>query len=112
VNLSLDVLRRRRRRAFIHDVDHLESPAPTARNLNQPDHRGLDVALTELEPEAVHLLTLRYVHGYNNAEIAGLLGASRSAIALRFFRVHRRLKKLMAASAQPTAPMRAPGEKP
>lgn len=111
VNLSLDVLRRRRRRTFIYEVDRLESPVPAAVGLDQTEHEWLDAALAELEPEAVHILTLRYVHGYNNADIAGLLGASRGAVALRFFRVHRRLKKLMAASTKPTAPQRAHGEK-
>ena len=56
----------------------------------------LDAALTELEPDAVHILTLRYVQGYKLTEIAGLLGTSRGAVALRFFRVRRRLKKLLA----------------
>ena len=96
VNLSLDVLRRRRRRTFIHDVDDLAAPAPAASG-DRLEHQQLDAALAELEPDAVHILTLRYVHGYTVTEIAGLLGASRGAIALRFFRVRRRLKKLLAA---------------
>jgi RNA polymerase sigma factor (sigma-70 family) len=96
VNLSLDVLRRRRRRTFIHDVEQLAVLAP-ATNPEKLEHQQLDAALAELEPEAVHILTLRYVHGYTDTEIAGLLGTSRGAIALRFFRVRRRLKKFLAA---------------
>ena len=95
VNLSLDVLRRRRRRTFIHDVDTLAAPNPAGSG-DRLAHQQLDAALAELEPDAVHILTLRYVHGYKLTEIAGLLGTSRGAIALRFFRVRRRLKKLLA----------------
>jgi RNA polymerase sigma-70 factor, ECF subfamily len=95
VNLSLDVLRRRRRRTFIHDVDTLAAPEPAGSG-DRLAHQQLDDALAELEPDAVHILTLRYVHGYKLTEIAGLLGTSRGAIALRFFRVRQRLKKLLA----------------
>jgi RNA polymerase sigma-70 factor (ECF subfamily) len=96
VNLSLDVLRRRRRRTFIHDVDTLAAPDPGSGE--RLAHQQLDAALAELEPDAVHILTLRYVHGYKLTEIAGLLGTSRGAIALRFFRVRQRLKKLLAVT--------------
>ena len=73
VNLSLDVLRRRRRRTFIHDVDTLAAPEPAGSG-DRLEHQQLDAALAELEPDAVHILTLRYVHGYKLTEIAGLLG--------------------------------------
>jgi RNA polymerase sigma-70 factor (ECF subfamily) len=97
VNLSLDVLRRRGRRIFIHDVDSLVAPDPAGSG-DRRAHQELDAALTELEPDAVHILTLRYVQGYKLTEIAGLLGTSRGAVALRFFRVRRRLKKLLAVT--------------
>jgi RNA polymerase sigma-70 factor (ECF subfamily) len=95
VNLALDVMRRRRRRTFIHDVDTLAAPEPSPSG-DRLAHQQLDGVLEELEPDAVHILTLRYVHGYKLTEIAGLLGTSRGAIALRFFRVRQRLKKLLA----------------
>ena len=95
VNLSLDVLRRRPRRTIIHDVDTLTAPE-SAGSGDRLVHHQLDAALAELEPDAVHILTLRYVHGYKLTEIARLLGTSRGAIALRFFRVRQRLKKLLA----------------
>jgi RNA polymerase sigma factor (sigma-70 family) len=103
VNLALDVMRRRQRRTFIHDMDRLESPAPSGTDFGGLQHERLDAALAALEPEAVHILFLRYAHGYNDAEIAGLLGTSRGAVTLRLFRVRRRLRKLM-ASAKPAAP--------
>jgi RNA polymerase sigma-70 factor (ECF subfamily) len=97
VNLSLDVLRSRRRHAFTHDLESLEAPPPASAGFGGPASPALDVALARLQPEAVQLLTLRYVHGYNDADIAGLLGTSRGAIAVRLFRLRRRLKKLLRA---------------
>jgi RNA polymerase sigma-70 factor (ECF subfamily) len=94
VNLSLDVLRARQRRTFTHDLDRLESPAPVA-GFDGARHHALDAALAQLPPEAVQILTLRYVHGYDDTEIAGLLGTSRGAIALRMFRLRSRLRKLL-----------------
>jgi RNA polymerase sigma factor (sigma-70 family) len=58
-------------------------------------HRLLVDALTELTPEAVHILILRYVHDYSDAHIARLLGTSRTVIAVRLFRSRARLRKLM-----------------
>jgi RNA polymerase sigma factor (sigma-70 family) len=58
-------------------------------------HRRLTAALTELNPEAVHLLLLRYAHGQSDKQIAELLGATRGAIAVRLLRARARLRKLM-----------------
>jgi RNA polymerase sigma-70 factor (ECF subfamily) len=96
VNLSLDVLRARTRRTFTHEVEALEAPAPapTAR-FDEDTHAKLQQALAELSPEAAHILVLRYVHNYSDAEISKLLGTSRGAIALRLFRLRTRLKKAL-----------------
>ena len=78
-------------------MDTLAAPDPAGSG-DRLAHQQLDAALAELEPDAVHILTLRYVHGYKLTEIAGLLGTSRGAVALRFFRVRQRLKKLLAVT--------------
>ena len=96
VNMSLDVLRGRRRRTFTPDLDRLEAPAHVT-GFEAARHHALDAALAQLHPDAVQILTLRYVHGYDDTEIAGLLGTSRGAIALRLFRLRRRLKRLVPA---------------
>src|SRR6185295_16410733 len=84
VNLSLDLLRARRRRNFTHEVDHLETPVPANQGHFADElHDRLNTALNELNPEAVQILVLRYVHNYSDAEISKLLGTSRGAIALR-----------------------------
>jgi RNA polymerase sigma-70 factor (ECF subfamily) len=94
VNLSLDLLRARSRRTFTHEVERLETPAsPSKARFDDDLHRRLSVALAELSPEAAHILVLRYVHDYSDAEISKLLGTSRGAIAVRLFRLRARLKK-------------------
>ena len=100
VNLAVDALRTRRRRTFIRDVDRLESPPLGGAAFGAAAHNQLDAALAQLDPKGVELLTLRYIHGYTDAEIAGLLGASRGAIALRLFRLRGRLKKLLRPRAE------------
>jgi RNA polymerase sigma-70 factor, ECF subfamily len=95
VNMSLDVLRSRRRFTFTHEVDGLASPSAINPAFEGDHHRRLRAALAKLSPEAVQILVLRYVHGYSDADIARLLGTSRGAVGLRFFRVRARLKKLV-----------------
>jgi RNA polymerase sigma-70 factor (ECF subfamily) len=95
VNMSLDVLRARRRHTFTDDLDGLEAPPPAATGFRGASYHRLDRALAELPSEAVQMLTLRYVHGYDDADIARLLGTSRGAIALRLFRLRTRLRKLL-----------------
>jgi RNA polymerase sigma-70 factor (ECF subfamily) len=95
VNMSLDVLRSRRRFTFTHEVDGLESQSATNPVFEEDHHRRLRAALAQLSPEAVQIVVLRYVHGYSDAEIARLMGTSRGAVGLRFFRVRARLKRLV-----------------
>ena len=97
VNMSLDVLRSRRRFTFTHEVDGLESQPAATPVFEADHHRRLRAALANLSPEAVQILVLRYVHGYSDGDIARLLGTSRGAVGLRFFRVRARLKKLVRA---------------
>jgi RNA polymerase sigma-70 factor, ECF subfamily len=101
VNASLDLLRTRSRRTFTHKVDHLSAPAAIS-NLQFDDelHERLTQALMNLSPEAAHVLVLRYVHNYSEAEISKLLGKSRGAIALRLFRLRARLKKALSAGSK------------
>jgi RNA polymerase sigma-70 factor (ECF subfamily) len=96
VNMSLDMLRARRRRTFTHEVEQLETPVSVASGpFDDELHKRLNDALAELSPEAVQIMILRYVHNYSDAEISKLLGTSRGAIALRLFRLRTRLKKVL-----------------
>jgi RNA polymerase sigma-70 factor (ECF subfamily) len=96
VNLSLDMLRSRRRRTFTDELDEIEAPVTgDSALLDQDLHRRLNDALAALSPAAAQILVLRYVHDYSDAEISKLLGTSRGAIALRLFRLRARLKKIL-----------------
>jgi RNA polymerase sigma-70 factor (ECF subfamily) len=101
VNLSLDLHRARSRRTFTHEVDRLETPVETSNTRFEDDlHRRLNEALADLSPEAAHVLVLRYVHNYSDAEISNLLGTSRGAIAVRLVRLRARLKKVLSVGRQ------------
>jgi RNA polymerase sigma-70 factor (ECF subfamily) len=96
VNLSLNVVRSRKRQAPAASIERVEIPCDDAdSNLTQDTHQRLSKAIAELDPEIVQLLILRYVHNRSDAAIAKLLGVSRGMIAMRLFRARARLKQLM-----------------
>ncbi len=98
VNLSLNVLRTRRRRRLV-GIDTLEIPAPREEpedvREREARHERLIEAMASLEPRALEILLLHYRHGYSDAQIAALLGTSRGTIAVTLFRIRARLKTLM-----------------
>ena len=96
VNVSLNTIRARKRRVFAG----APSPAETHAEISEADsaeetHRRLYEAVAELSPESAHILILRYVHDYSDAEIAKLLGTSRGTIAVSLYRSRARLRKLL-----------------
>ena len=97
VNLSLNVIRQRKRHLLADATERLDeiahSPAPASA---EQIHRHLYEAVAEFDSETAEMLILRYVHNYDVAEIAKMLGKSRSVIAVRLFRSRARLKKLRA----------------
>jgi len=95
VNLSLDTLRLHRRHVLVDAAALSDFPAPATQLTDDDNHRRLYRAIAELTPEAAQILILRYVHGRSDAEIAGMLGMSRGAIALRLFRSRAKLRKLL-----------------
>jgi RNA polymerase sigma-70 factor (ECF subfamily) len=103
VNESLNVIRSRKRRGLTDEADRIETPSHAATDSAEDSaeeiHRRLYEAVAQLSPSAAHMLVLRYVHKYSLAEIAKLLGTSRSVIAVTLFRSRARLKKLMRASS-------------
>jgi RNA polymerase sigma-70 factor (ECF subfamily) len=98
VNLSLTVVQTRRRRALTEESDELAVSIPARASSQAEDvHRRLYEAIALLSPKAAHILILRYLHNYSDAEIAKLLGTSRGVIAVTLFRSRARLKKLLTA---------------
>jgi RNA polymerase sigma factor (sigma-70 family) len=86
VNESLNVIRSRKRSLITADAE----------TIDVPQHYE---AVAKLNPGAADILVLRYVHQYSIADIAKLLGTSRSTIAVNLYRSRARLKKLMRASS-------------
>jgi RNA polymerase sigma factor (sigma-70 family) len=46
-----------------------------------------------LNPKAAEIFVLRHVEGYDNTEIAKMLGTTRGTVAVLLFRARARLKK-------------------
>jgi RNA polymerase sigma-70 factor (ECF subfamily) len=98
VNQSLDVIRKRKRRVFVSEKECLKIPAPAVDLRDDEIHKRLYAAIAELKPEAAQIVILRYLHDYSDADIAKMLGTSRTAIAVRLFRIRARLKELIRSS--------------
>jgi RNA polymerase sigma-70 factor (ECF subfamily) len=96
VNLSLNVIRSRKRQRLVDGFEHLEIADDSALSKPTEDMRKcVAEAIAELEPETAQMLLLRYAHDYSDADIAKLLGTSRGSVAMRLFRARVRLKKLL-----------------
>ena len=102
INLSLNVIRSRKRLEFTKNDERLEIPSSSQRlNSSTEDLRErVTDAVSDLSPGDAEVVLLRYAHEYTDAEIAKLLGVSRGTIAMRLFRSRRRLKKLMKESLE------------
>jgi len=100
VNVSLDVLRSRNRRTFVSDTECLKIAASAVQSDDAEMHKLLYNAIAELHPATAHIVILRYLHNYSDAEIAKMLGTARTTIAVRLFRARARLKKLIRASME------------
>ena len=99
VNLSLNVLRTRKRRRLVDGIDTLEIPASDGKHEDMRErderHERLIEAMASLKPRALEILLLHYKHDYSDAQIAALLGTSRGTIAVALFRIRARLRTLL-----------------
>ena len=99
VNAALDVLRRRRsaRATALEDVEETLPDAaehlPDRRRADGEVREGLRAALTRLSPRAAEVFTLRYVEGWDNWEIARMLGMPRVSVAVMLHRTRLRLRR-------------------
>ena len=101
INAALDVVRARHdaRRVALEDV----APMLGADARLQPDRRQaagelrsfLRSALARLSPKAAEMFALRYFEGYGNAEIARMLGATVSNVAVTLHRTRGELQQEM-----------------
>ncbi len=96
-NLSLNTIRDRKRQVLTDTMEEFDRGyCPGHANTEEVllDQR-LHEAIALLHPAAAQIVILRYVHDYRLADIAGMLGTSRSTVAVSLFRSRARLKKFL-----------------
>jgi RNA polymerase sigma-70 factor, ECF subfamily len=99
VNAALDLMRRRKRsrRVDLEEVgETLEDRSdlgPERARGNRELKRRLREAMSRLSPRQAEIFTLRYLEGIGNLEIARLLGASQTSIAVLLHRARHRLQR-------------------
>jgi RNA polymerase sigma-70 factor (ECF subfamily) len=96
VTASLDVLKAKRRRPILVDIERLEIPAPDDRSsFDEELNERLYEAIARLGEDDAAVLILRYMHNKNLTDIARALDVSRTAAGVRLFRARVRLRALM-----------------
>jgi RNA polymerase sigma-70 factor (ECF subfamily) len=95
INIALDIVKVRARNVSTGNMEDQIHDRTT-----QPDRMPafrvqdwLREALGELNPTAAEIFVLKHVEGYDNTEIAQMLGTSRGTVAVLLFRARARLKK-------------------
>jgi RNA polymerase sigma-70 factor, ECF subfamily len=89
VNIALDIVRLRK-----PDVPPEESILSKHRLDEATETRQLVLAaLADLSPKLAEMFVLKHVEGYDNGEIARLVGTSRGVVAVMLFRARVRLQK-------------------
>ena len=94
-NLSLNTIRQRKRLVLTDNIDLLDQRMVANGLTDDELDLRLHEAIEELNPAATQILILRYVHDYSLADIARLMGTTRSTVAVSLFRSRARLKKLV-----------------
>jgi RNA polymerase sigma-70 factor (ECF subfamily) len=96
VNIALDIVKLRKRNVSTDEEGiQLEDAAPDQdrRRTGSEIQEWLRTALADLSPRAAEMFVLRHIEGYDNTEIARMLGTSRGTVAVLLFRARARLKK-------------------
>ena len=99
-NLSLNTIRDKKRQVLTGSMEVFDTPCASS------DRSARDVALDQalheaiamLNPAAAQIVILRYVHDYSLADIARMLGTTRSTVAVSLFRSRSRLKNHLSAA--------------
>ncbi len=97
VNAALDLVRSRRKVTSFEDAAHglaaPESGAAERKLASGEIHGEVRKALGRLSPRAAEIFALRYFEGYDNHEIAAMLGSSRSTVAVILHRARQRVRE-------------------
>jgi RNA polymerase sigma-70 factor (ECF subfamily) len=94
VNISLDIIKAKSRNVSAEDIELEDGrPAPDREQDSAEIQAWLRGALGELSPKTAEMFVLRHIEGYDNGEIAKMLGTSRGTVAVMLFRARLRLQK-------------------
>jgi RNA polymerase sigma-70 factor (ECF subfamily) len=96
-NSAVDLLRARKRDTFANDLERIVGSIAREPMYPEAAERELYEAIAKLHPSSAQILILRYIHNTSIKEIAGLLGTTRSTVAVSLFRSRARLRKLIRA---------------
>jgi RNA polymerase sigma-70 factor (ECF subfamily) len=97
VNIALDIVRLRKRSLPPDETMVVDDRTTEATEAQQ----FVRAALSELSPRLAEIFVLKHVEGYDNREIAGMLGTSRSVVGVMLFRARSRLKKSIRLQMRP-----------
>ena len=99
INTSLDIIRSRRSHQSVNlqdiEAETIASQAasPEAQHADRELRLLIRQAVAKLGPKAAEFFALRYFEGYNNHEIAEMLGTSQMVVAVVLHRSRTRLRK-------------------
>lgn len=96
INIALDIVKQRGRSVASGNLEEDFAQQGSQQPHRTPAFRIQDwlrEALAELNPKASEIFILKHIEGYDNAEIAAMLGTSRGTVAVLLFRARARLKK-------------------
>jgi RNA polymerase sigma-70 factor (ECF subfamily) len=99
VNAALDLVRSRRTWKLTPLEDAaprlVEDPSrgPESIRADTELRRAIRAALADMSPKMAEIFALRYFEGYDNHEIARMLGASRSTVAVLLHRARARVRR-------------------
>jgi len=99
INAALDLVRARAgaRQVDLEEVatEVADNPrlSPEARHADGELRRALRTAISKLNPNAAEMFVLRYFEGYDNREIASLLGTSHLVVGVTLHRTRGKLRK-------------------
>jgi RNA polymerase sigma-70 factor (ECF subfamily) len=98
VQQALQLIRNRQRERIAGDIDDFEDVVAADSPLEEATVESLRAAMTQLKPDEIELLALRYAQDYSDAQIAKMLGHSRMKVALKLYRARGHVKTIMHAN--------------
>ena len=104
INAALDLLRSRKHTAStpLDETLPQDSPFTSALNHSQDLRVWLRQALAKLSARHAEMFALRYLEGYDNREIAKMLGTSQAVVAVTLHRTRGQLRKEFQSFAKRT----------